>query len=39
MALPDIQERLVALGYDPVASAPEALGMQIKGDTANIKVQ
>ena len=32
MALPDIQERLVALGYDPVASTPEALGMQNKGD-------
>ena len=48
MALPNIQERLVALGYDPVASTPEALGMQIKADivawakvirAANIKVQ
>jgi tripartite-type tricarboxylate transporter receptor subunit TctC len=48
MALPDIQERLVAPGYDPVASTSEALGMQIKADivtwakvirAANIKVQ
>jgi tripartite-type tricarboxylate transporter receptor subunit TctC len=48
MALPDIQERFAALGCDPVASTPEALGMQIKGDivtwakvirAANIKVQ
>ena len=48
MTLPDIQERLVALGYDPVASTPEELGAQIKTDmvtwakvirAANIKVQ
>jgi tripartite-type tricarboxylate transporter receptor subunit TctC len=31
-ALPDIQ---VALGYDPVASTPEALGAQIKADIVN----
>jgi tripartite-type tricarboxylate transporter receptor subunit TctC len=48
MALPDIQERFAAPGCDPVASTPEALDMQIKGDivtwakvirAANIKVQ
>lgn len=48
IALPDIRERLVALGYDPVASTPEELGAQIKADivtwsrvirAANIRVQ
>jgi hypothetical protein len=34
MALPDIQERLVALGHDRLP-APEAIGMRM----ANIKVQ
>ena len=48
IALPDIQDRLVSLGYDPVGSTPEELGAQIKADVvtwtkviraANIKVQ
>lgn len=48
IAAPDINERLVTLGYDPVASTPEELGTQIKADiatwsrvirAANIKAQ
>lgn len=48
IALPDIQERLVMLGYDPVASTPEEFGAQMKNDiatwtrviqAANIKLQ
>lgn len=48
IALPDTKERLVTLGYDPVASTPEELGAQIKADiatwsrvirAANIKAQ
>jgi tripartite-type tricarboxylate transporter receptor subunit TctC len=46
--MPGIKEKLVTLGYDPVASTPEELGAQIKADIAtwsrviratNIKVQ
>ncbi len=46
--LPDIRERLVTLGYDPMATTPEAFGAQIKNDVvtwtkiiraANIKLQ
>jgi tripartite-type tricarboxylate transporter receptor subunit TctC len=48
IARPDIQERLVALGYDPIGSTPEELGALIKSDiatwtkvirAANIKAQ
>jgi tripartite-type tricarboxylate transporter receptor subunit TctC len=48
VALPDVKERLDALGFAPVASTPEAYGMQIRNDIetwskvvrdANIKVE
>jgi tripartite-type tricarboxylate transporter receptor subunit TctC len=48
VALPDVKERLDALGFAPVASTPEAYGAQIKSDIetwskvvrdANIKVE
>jgi tripartite-type tricarboxylate transporter receptor subunit TctC len=48
MALPDVQERLVALGFEPVASTPEEFATQIKTElekwakvirAANIKAQ
>jgi tripartite-type tricarboxylate transporter receptor subunit TctC len=48
VALPDVKERLHALGFAPVASTPEAYGAQIKSDIetwskvvrdANIKVE
>jgi tripartite-type tricarboxylate transporter receptor subunit TctC len=48
MALPDVKEKLDALGFTPVASTSEAFGAQIKGDIAtwskvvrdaNIKVE
>ncbi len=48
IALREIQDRLVTLGYDPVGSTPDELGAQIKADVvtwsrviraANIKVQ
>jgi tripartite-type tricarboxylate transporter receptor subunit TctC len=32
VALPDVQERLAALGFSPVGSGPEELGAQIKSD-------
>jgi tripartite-type tricarboxylate transporter receptor subunit TctC len=47
VALPDVQQKLDALGFSPVASTPEAYAAQIKGDIetwskvvrdANIKV-
>jgi tripartite-type tricarboxylate transporter receptor subunit TctC len=48
IALPDVKEKLDALGFAPVASTPEAFGAQIKSDIetwskvvrdANIKVE
>jgi tripartite-type tricarboxylate transporter receptor subunit TctC len=48
VALPDVKERLDALGFAPVASTPEAYATQIKADIetwskvvreANIKVE
>ena len=48
MALPDVKERLVALGFDPVGSTPEEFAKQIKIElekwakviqAANIKAQ
>ena len=48
MALPDVEERLVALGFEPVASTPEEFATQIKIEleklakvirAANIKAQ
>ena len=48
MALPDVKERLVALGFDPVGSTPEEFATQIKIElekwvkvirAANIKAQ
>jgi tripartite-type tricarboxylate transporter receptor subunit TctC len=48
VALPDVKERLDALGFAPVATTPEAYGAQIKSDIetwskvvrdANIKVE
>ena len=48
MALPDIEERLVALGFEPVGSTPEEFATQIKIElekwvkvirAANIKAQ
>jgi tripartite-type tricarboxylate transporter receptor subunit TctC len=48
MALPDVEEHLVALGFEPVASTPEELATQIKIElekwakvirAANIKAQ
>jgi tripartite-type tricarboxylate transporter receptor subunit TctC len=32
VALPDVQERLAALGFSPVGSGPEVLGAQIRSD-------
>jgi tripartite-type tricarboxylate transporter receptor subunit TctC len=32
VALPDVQERLAALGFSPVGSGPEELGAQIRSD-------
>lgn len=48
MALPDIKDRLVTLGFDPIGSTPEQFGKQIKIElekwakvirAANIKVE
>jgi tripartite-type tricarboxylate transporter receptor subunit TctC len=32
VALPDVKERLAALGYDPVASTPQQFGAWIKAE-------
>jgi tripartite-type tricarboxylate transporter receptor subunit TctC len=34
MALPDVRERLIALGFEPIANSPEAFGAQVKADIA-----
>jgi tripartite-type tricarboxylate transporter receptor subunit TctC len=34
MALPDVKERLAAIGYSPVADAPEEFGAELKADVA-----
>ena len=48
IALPDIRERLAALGFEPVANAPEEMAKQIRAEgeiwgkvirEANIKPQ
>jgi tripartite-type tricarboxylate transporter receptor subunit TctC len=48
MALPDVKERLVALGFEPVGNTPEEFATQIKIElekwvkvirAANIKAQ
>ena len=34
MALPEIRDKMVAMGTDPVGSTPEEFGMYIKSETA-----
>jgi tripartite-type tricarboxylate transporter receptor subunit TctC len=34
MALPDVKERLAAIGYTPVADTPEQFGAELKADVA-----
>jgi tripartite-type tricarboxylate transporter receptor subunit TctC len=34
MALPDVKERLAAIGYTPVANTPEQFGAELKADVA-----
>jgi len=34
VALPDVKERLAAIGYTPIANSPEAFAAQIKADVA-----
>jgi tripartite-type tricarboxylate transporter receptor subunit TctC len=34
MLLPDVKERLAAIGFTPVANTPEAFGIRIKAEVA-----
>jgi len=34
IVLPDVKERLAAIGFTPVADTPEAFGVRIKAEVA-----